>query len=437
MKNMVRIIFVSLSIILLIFACNKSIPHKSSKTGSVIFIHPDGSGLSMWGALRLIKAGPDGELNWDKMDNIGIYRGHLNNSLSSSSEGGATVHAFGVKADYDAYGINPQAPIKSLSGNNYSIMTEALIDGKSVALINSGHLCEPGSGVFLANSRARILEDTISSQLIYSGADIIFTGGEVMLLPEGTIGFHGEEGIRKDGRNLLEEAEQLGFKVILTREELLSLPTSTKKVLGIFAARHTFNSYSEEELISRGLKSYNEDSPTLLEMTKVALKILEAKNNEFFIVIEEEGTDNLANHNNAVGALEALNRADDAIGYAMQFIDENPRTLLITAADSDAGAMQVVGLQDPSEFNLPVPEQSYNGSPQDGFGGTATLPFVAKPDQFGNELPFFITWSTTYDVMGAIIAKAHGLNSDKLPKNVDNTDIYRLAYLTLFGKELE
>lgn len=409
----------------------------ANKTGSVIFIHPDGSGLSMWSALRLIKVGPDAKLNWDKMDNMGLYRGHLTNSLESSSNGGATVHAFGVKAGHQAFGINPNSPIKSLSGKDYSIMTEAKLAGKSVALINSGHLCEPGSAVFLANAPLRSMEDTISAQLIYSGADILFAGGEVMLLPEGVFGFFGEQGIRKDGRNLIDEAKELGYQVIMTREELLSLPASTDKVLGVFASRHTFNAMPEEIQAEKGLKNYNSEAPTLLEMTKVALDILKYKSKEFFIVIEEEGSDNFSNHNNANGALEALNRADDAIGYAMEFVDNNPNTLLVTAADSDAGAMQVIGIRDSTQFNVPIAERSKNGSPYDGIGGTNTLPFVAKSDRFGNKLPFLITWATSYDVMGGVVAKAHGFNSEYLPKNVDNTDIYRLMYRTLFGEVLE
>jgi len=84
-----------------------------------------------------------------------------------------------------------------------------------------------------------------------------------------------------------------------------------------------------------------------------------------------------------------------------------------------------------------VPERSKNGSPYDGIGGTSTLPFVAKPDRFGNELPFLITWATSYDVMGGVVAKAHGFNSEYLPNNVDNTDIYRLMYRTLLGEVLE
>jgi len=38
----------------------------------------------------------------------------------------------------------------------------------------------------------------------------ILSGGETDYLPEGTVGFFGEEGTRTDGRNLIEEAEEMG-----------------------------------------------------------------------------------------------------------------------------------------------------------------------------------------------------------------------------------
>ena len=84
--------------------------------GNVIFIHPDGSGIAAWAALRALDKGPDGLLNWDKMKNMGIYRGHLTNSMSSSSNGAATVHAYGVKVPYHSYGTYEDQPLRSLSG---------------------------------------------------------------------------------------------------------------------------------------------------------------------------------------------------------------------------------------------------------------------------------------------------------------------------------
>lgn len=406
------------------------------KTGNVIFIHPDGSGASMWGALRLLEKGPDGNTNWDKMERMGLYRGHLQNSTNSSSHGGATVHAFGVKADYDAFGINPQKPIKSLSGKDYSIMVEAKKAGKTVALINSGHICEPGTGVFVANVPSRSMSDAISEQVIYSGADIIMAGGEELLLPEGQIGRHNKPGKRKDGKNLIEEAGKLGYTIVYNRKELMELPLNTEKVLGVFSASHTFNDKTEEVLRERNLPLYNESAPSLAEMTEKALKIMDAKGKNFFMVVEEEGTDNFSNNNNAAGALEALSRADAAIGVAIKYIEENPDTMLITAADSDASGMEVVNVRDSKKFEEPLPATEKNGAPLDGKEGTGTPPFIAAPDKFGNRLRFGICWASGDDVAGGVIAKAHGLNSELLANNVDNTDIYRLIYATLFGVKL-
>jgi len=409
---------------------------KQFKTGNVIFIHPDGSGASMWGAMRLLKVGPDGETNWDKMDHLGLYRSHQVNSTNSSSHAGATVHAFGVKVPYNTYGIHPERPIKSLSGKDYSIMTEAKKAGMGIALINSGHLCEPGTGAFVANSADRNNTDTITIQIISSGADIILSGGEELLLPIGETGYFGVTGKRKDGKNLIEEAMNLGYTIVYTRKDLLALPVTTKKVLGIFSAGHTFNDMPEEVLKQKGLPLYNPNAPTLAEMTKKALDIFTFNQKQFLLVVEEEASDNFANDNNAIGALTALERADNAIGEAMSFIGRQPNTLLVVAADSDAGGMQVFNVRNPSEFDQPLPLSQPNGAPNDGPDGTFSLPFVAKPDKSGKELRFGICWASDEDLAGAIIVKAHGLNAELLPNNVDNTDIYRMMYAALFGIDL-
>jgi alkaline phosphatase len=439
MKKLFLLIF----IVNFLAACHQNTTSETNKTqseiqtGSVVFIHPDGSGFGMWTAMRLLKVGPDGLTNWDKMDKMGLYRSHQTNSTNSSSHAGATVHAFGVKVPYNTYGIHPDRPFLSLSGKDFSIMKEAQMDGISVALINSGHICEPGTGVFVANSADRDNTDIISYQIIHSGADIIFSGGEVLLIPEGEMGKHGKQGIRKDGKNLIQEAVELGYTVIYDRDELNTLPVNTPKVLGVFAAGHTFNDKPEEVLKDKGLPLYNPEAPTIAEMTQKALEILTHKGKSFFMVIEEEGSDNFANDNNAIGAITALNRADDAIGLVMEYIEKHPNTLLVTAADSDAGGMQVFNVRHPEDFDVPLPETQENSSPNDGPEGTGSKPFLARPDKKGDQLRFGICWASDSDLAGGVVAKAHGLNASNLPNNVDNTEIYRIMYLTLFGIELE
>jgi alkaline phosphatase len=122
------------------------------------------------------------------------------------------------------------------------------------------------------------------------------------------------------------------------------------------------------------------------------------------------------------------------IGVAMRFIDEHPDTLLITAADSDAGGMKVARIE-PELADAPVPLTIDNGAPQDGRDGTESLPFLAAPDQAGNRWPFAVTWAAEADLGGGVVARAHGLNSELLPTSVDNTNVYRLMYRTLFGVE--
>lgn len=417
------------SFTIIITACAQT----NSTNGNVIFIHPDGTGLADWNALRLIKAGPDGEINWDKMSGIGLYQGHIRNRLTSSSNAGATIHAYGVKADLSDFGMTDNVVPISRAGNRMSIMQEAIEKKIFTGLINSGSIEEPGTAVFVASNIKRSNYSEIAKDVIQSGADLIFAGGEDFLIPEGTPGKFSLNGKRKDGLNLIEWAKQSGYKVIYTKEDLAKVSPDEKKILGVFAARSTFNDKTEEVLDSLGLPNWSETAPTLAEMTDFALKFLSRKG-QFFLVVEEEGTDNFGNKNNANGKLSALDRADNAIGIVIDFIKKNPNTTLLTAADSEAGGLEVSGYEIPNlDANTPLPERDRNGAPIDGRGGTGTLPFISKPDKSGKIFPFGIMWSGYGDLTGAVISRAHGLNADKMQGKIDNTEVYRIMYLTLFG----
>jgi len=426
-----------ITIALLLSVSSPCQENQNLKTGNVIFIHPDGTALAGWNAIRVLYYGPDGELNWDRLSNIGLYQGHTKNTLTSSSDAGATTHSYGVKVDLLSYGMDGIKSLTSRSGSNISIMMEAKSKGINIGIINSGKIVEPGTGVFVASDESRANEDAISKKIIESNADLIFSGGEENLLPLGVEGKFGP-GKRKDGLNVIELAKQLGYKVIYTKEELSSISNQTEKVLGIFAHGHTFNDKSEEELIQLGLKNYPPDVPTLAEMTEAAIKFLSAKQGNFFLVVEEEGTDNFGNANNANGYFDALKRADDAIGVALNFFSKNPNTLIITAADSEAGGMEIYGfLEKDMPRDKPLPPTAHNGAPLDGINGTSSKPFLTAKDKNGSQFQFAVAWSTNDDVYGSVIAKAEGLNSELMKGKIDNTEIYRIMYATLFGKILE
>lgn len=435
----------------------------------VIFIHPDGTSPSHYAFARFVDKGPDGRLNWDTLDRAGVYLGHMEDQLGGTSNAGAVTHATGAKVYAESFGLNEDgSTVESLSGNTgKTIMQEAVAADKVTALLQSGAIYEPGTAAFVAQvgeiiingqrvpPRQRLAD--IAKQVIESGVDFIMGGGELNLLPMGTDGFHGtaaqldalsNSSVARPSENLIDLARSLGYTVVYTEQQLYDLldpskyPTPPTKVLGVFAPIHTFNDRPEEVLAERGLPLYVETAPTVAEMLEITQKLAEKHpnfQNGSFTVVEEEGTDNFGNNNNAAGTLEGLRRADAAIGVALDFIDRNPNTLVITAADSDAGGLQV---RDPRTVGRPVgtinnnPTTEERPVPLDGQTGANTQPFVSAPDANGDSFNFGIAWVGTPDFSGSIVAKAEGLNAEKLPATVDNTGIYELMYETLFDVEL-
>lgn len=414
------------------------------ETGSVIFIHPDGAGPNQWGATRMLHVGPDGDLNWDKLPAIALYRGHLADNLTGTSNAGATIHATGVKVDHDAFGRSrggpTGTPLVNAQGENLSVARQALARGLPVGLVQTGIAPEPGTACFVTDVKLRNEYDEITRQLVESGVAVHFSGGERFFLPEGVEGRFGP-GSRKDNLNLIDRAKALDYTIVYTRDELKDLMSSRTpgkpiKVLGIFAREHTFNDQSEETLREQGLPLFVPTAPDVGEMTEAALSILSDYDKRFLLVVEEEGSDNFGNKNNAAGVMESLRRADRAMGVALDYIEKNPKTLVMTTADSDAGGMQVYGydLREDAKPVEKVPDRDANGGPVDGIDGASTAPFVAAPDRAGKRLPFGIVWASRDDVAGGILVRGAGLNSQHVRGSFDNTKIAELIRATLIGE---
>lgn len=366
-----------------------------------------------------------------------------------------------MKVLQDSYGLDGDQEITALSGKKMSIMEEAIEADFATALVQTGRLTEPGTAVFVASTKARRMREEQAIQIIESGLDVILGAGERYLLPEGVTGRHGD-GRREDGVNLIERAKELGYTVVYTCDELLAVRnTDVTRVLGVFAYKTTYNDMTEEELRAEGLPFFVPGSPTIAEMSAAALEILsrnpKAAKRGIFIVAEEEATDNFPSDANARGSFEAGKRADEAFGVFVDFVTNNPNTLLITAADSSAGGKNIVA-ESPEEMvedgllvegkdgKMVVGEIEINSGPDgefvlaplDGVDGASTEPFLAAPDKKGNSWQFAVAWASEGDLSGGTVVRAKGLNAELVSQLgvVDNTDIYRIMYYTLFDRWL-
>lgn len=404
--------------------------------GSAIFLHPDGMGANTWAATRLMQVGPDGRLAWDRLPRLAIYVGPMTDSVNASSNGGATTHAYGIRASLDSYGWieKGQVPVAA-SGKRMSLMREAQAAGKKVAIFNSAPMTEPGTGAFLATIVDRDDEAGIAAQILAAKPDIALGGGEMFFVPKGVRGRHGL-GVRTDGRNLIEEAKAAGYAVVFTRDELLALPQDTQRVMGLFAHEATFNEANEATLAKKKLTPFQQQAPRFDEMLGFILARLKDAPNGYLIVGNEEATDNLSGENNAPATLEAAAGADRAIALALAEARANPALTVVVASDSDNSGMNATSddLDDPKDLPRPLPARTASGSQLDSDGGK---PFLSAPDARGVRQPFYITWASDSDSAGGTVARGIGPGAAKIEGTIDSTVIYRALYLGLFGRGIE
>lgn len=395
---------------------------------SAIFIHPDGMGANAWTLTRLAGVGPDGRLAWDELSAAAVYVGPMLDGVTATSNGGATTHAYGVRAERDSYGmIGGQGIATAASGYAGSLMIEARDAGMAIGIVNTSSVTEPGTGAFLAQVADRNDDQAIAAQILASGAQVILGGGETFFLPVGVQGRHGP-GSRTDGRNLIEEARAAGYSVVFTAEELAALPHTTQRVLGLFAMEETFNEGSEEQLARQGLPVFQPQAPRFDQMIEAAISFLRWDTDGFFLVGNEEASDNLAGDNNAAALIEAGLGADRAIAAAMAVAATNPLLTIVVASDSDCGGVQATG--DDVVAGARVPARDENGAPQDG---DRRLPYLAAPDARGVRHPFMVRWASGGDNSGGIVARGHGPGAQLIQGTMDSTGVYHALHLGLFG----
>jgi len=398
-------------------------PGLAERRTSAVFLHPDGMGLNTWGAVRLWAVGPEGRLAWDSLPALAVYVGPMSDGVTASSNGGATSHAWGVRAEKKSFGFIAGRPInRARSGASATIMVEAMRAGKAVGIVNSSAVTEPGTGAFLAQVANRKDQAAIAEQILAARPQVILGGGERFFLPEGMQGRHGI-GARSDGRNLVEDAQRAGYSVVYTREELLGLPEDASRVLGLFAADDTFNGGTEDVLAAADQPVFQAQAPRFDEMIEAAVRILARDPDGFLLVGNEEATDNMAGDNHAAAVLEAGAGADRAVAAVLRHAARDPGLTLVVASDSDCGGLQVSG-----------PTGAAEGATRAANGATIDGPFLAAPDRDGRRLRFVVHWAAEDDVAGGLVARGTGPGAIALHGTIDSTDVYSALYLGLFGR---
>lgn len=177
------------------------------------------------------------------------------------------------------------------------------------------------------------------------------------------------------------------WKVIQTREEFLSMASGSTphRVLGVPKVHSTLQqgrSDGEAEVFPYS-QTLNPNVPTLEEMTRAALNVLNQNPKGFFVMIEGGAID-WASHDNHLGrTIEEQIDFNNSVKAAIEWVEKYSsweETLIIVTADHETGYL--TGPDHPENINSPVVNNGKGNLPgaKFNFGNhTNTLvPFYAK-----------------------------------------------------------
>jgi alkaline phosphatase len=362
-----------------------------STARNIIFMVPDGMGLTDVTAARTFRYGSDGgHLYLETLPTIGYQRTYSADNAVTDSAAAASAWASGDKFrngeischDNDLDGKCEPAP-------GPTILETAKEKGKSTGLVVTSTATDATPAAFGAHVFSRHCENEIARQYIQvTGVDIILGGGLRHFNSTSTqadkCGIFG---------NFIADAEHKGYAVVYTANELdNAVLQGSKKILGLF----TLKGKTPELFRVDPAHHYREEEPTLPQMTAAALQTLEKDEDGFFLLVEGSQID-WANHRNDVAYQVGETLAfDSAVQVVLNWLDEKPsqrqHTLVIIAADHETGGFAI--------------NDKRKGKYQPG-----DLVHGA--------------WTTTEHTGGDVLIWSQGPGSEDLGRAVDNTDIYK------------
>lgn len=288
---------------------------------NVIFFIGDGCGISIIDVSRTVLVGKEGYLSFEEAPYIGLQKTYSANTLVTDSAAAGTALATGFKTNNGYLSITPDGkPVKTL-------LEAAKEKGKATGVITTVTITHATPAAFAAHTTSRDELPIADQYAQFKSADIYMGGGLSYFIPQSS----SSASKRKDERNLVAEFKDAGYEFVSTPTDLEKSTAPLGKLLGLF---------SNEQIPYYIDREYEKASvPTLAQMTEKALEILNRNPNGFFIMIEG-GKIDWANHgHDPATAVWEVYEFNEAIKVALDFLKENPDTLIIITADHETGGI--------------------------------------------------------------------------------------------------
>lgn len=327
---------------------DSAVSESPSQVKNVIMMIGDGMGPQQMGLLEnyavnastsIYKEQPTGLTKMINHGTLGLSSHNPGDSIVADSACSASQLATGVPSLSEAVGLD-------INGNSVETVLElAKAKGKATGLISDTRLTHATPAAFAAHRYHRSLENQIAEDMLANQVDVMLSGGLRYWIPkeanekgevyqslvEKTGGTVKIKSKRKDNKNLLDDAEKMGYSLAFNRDDLSKVDNG--KLLGLFA----YSGMQDGIEYSQTKNDPKRTMPGLKEMTEKALDILSQDEDGFFLMIEGGRIDWAGHDNDAGTMLHEMLKFDEAVNYVYEWASKRNDTLVLVTADHETG----------------------------------------------------------------------------------------------------
>ncbi|XP_047483489.1 alkaline phosphatase-like [Penaeus chinensis] len=377
---------------------------------NIIFFLGDGTSISTLTAARLLKGHSTGNgehevMAYERFPYSSLIKTYSADKIVTDSAASATAYLTGAKGNQATIGVDANVLLSDCDAmNNPSYHTSSVLKnfqdaGKSTGIVTVTRVTHASPAGNYAHTAERHWEndddindingdpekcDDIAEQLVYgptgSKIKVILGGGRKKLTPKGVDDPEGGDGGRRDdGKNLIQswidQKQVLGnASYVWHRNDLLQVDTAnTDYLMGLFDWSHMAFAIDQDT-----------SNPSLEEMTRAAIEVLQRDDNGFFLFVEGGNIDKAHHLNEHRSALEEALEFEKAIALADSMTNPEETLIIVTADHSQPLVINgypergtdVLGLGDFSDVDgLPFTTLMYTNGP--GYRGE---PQGERPD---------------------------------------------------------
>lgn len=388
-----------------------------SQAKNVILFLGDGMSMATVTAARIMKGQRTGkweheDLAWESFPYSSLIKTYTTDSQVTDSAASATAYLCGAKANRGTIGVDVNVNRENCSAQQddsfhvHSLAKWFQDAGKSTGFVTTTRVTHATPAATYAHVADREWEDDheitndgvddvacddIAEQLILNepgrNFKVIMGGGRRVLLPNTEVDVEeGRRGYRRDGKNLIQEWQrqknsrgQRGAYV-WNRDDLLALDVAnTDFLLGLFGYSHMDYLVERDRVMD----------PSLPEMTKAALEILQKDPNGYFLLVEG-GLIDLGHHGNkAQKAVTETVELEEAVQVALSMTRREDTLVLVTADHSHSLTMNgypsrhtdILGIADISDEDfLPYTTLLYGNGPGFQHQTSGLRPDISQDD---------------------------------------------------------